>query len=173
MGSLRMPDILRKELSSETYGVLLTGSPAENASRVKEIIEGSKPPKVVVVGDFTLKAILGAGISPDLGVFDRKTKRAPYDFPGIRAENVRNPPGEITDEAASSVRKALSARRRGRVMLAVEGEEDLLSLTAILNAPEGSLVIYGLPDRGMMVVTVEPSTKSRVASMMKGFKRVK
>jgi len=166
-----MPEHLRVELSSEAYGILLQGSPAENALKAKELIATKKPPKVIVVGDFTLKALLNAGCVPDLGIFDRLTKRVTCDFPNVKAEVVRNPAGEIGDEAVSLIKKALNSRRRKKVMMAVDGEEDLLSLPAIVNAPEGSLVIYGLPDRGMMLVTADHETKEKIASVISQFQR--
>lgn len=169
MGSLKMPDYLRAELSSEAFGTLLQGSPAENASRILKIIASKKPPKIVAVGDFTLKAILDAGCVPDLGIFDRLTKRIPCDFPQVETETVRNPAGEITDEAMSSIKRALARRRRRKVMIAVDGEEDLLALPAIIQAPEGSVVIYGLPDRGMMLVIADGPTKKKIAAVINQF----
>lgn len=172
MGSLRMPDHLRAELSSEAFGILLRGNPAENALKAKEIIAAKKPPKVIVVGDFTLKALLDASYVPDLGIFDRLTKRVPCEFPDLEAEAVRNPAGEITDEAISSIKKALLPKQRLKVMLSVKGEEDLLALPAIACAPRGSLIIYGIPDRGMVVVTANSATKKKIASMISQFKKI-
>jgi uncharacterized protein (UPF0218 family) len=171
LGSLRMPDHLRAELSSEAFGILLRGNPVENALKAKELIATQKPPKVIVVGDFTLKALLDAGCVPDLGIFDRLTKRIPFDFPNFKAEAVRNPAGEISDEAVFLIKKALNNRRRKNVMLVVDGEEDLLSLPAIANAPMGSFVIYGLPERGMMLVTADRETKEKIASVIRQFQR--
>jgi uncharacterized protein (UPF0218 family) len=166
-----MPDQLRAELSSETYGTLLHGSPSENASRAMKIIASEQPPKIVVVGDFTLKALLRAGCIPDLGIFDRRTKRIPCDFPQMETETVRNPAGEITDEAISSIKRALARRRGKKVMMAIDGEEDLLALPAIIQAPLGSLVIYGLPERGMMLVTADSTTKEKIVSVLNQFRR--
>ena len=171
MGSLVMPDHLRKELSSEAFGTLLNGSPADNASKAIEMIGNRKPTKVVIVGDFTLNAFLSAGYVPDLGIFDRLTRRMGCDFPAVKASAVKNPAGEITDEAVGSIKKALSPRQRRKVMLRVEGEEDLLALPAITYAPIGSLVIYGLPDRGMLVVTADSPTKKKIASMISQFEK--
>jgi len=171
LGSLRMPDKLRKELASESYGILLQGRPAENALNAIKVIRTKKPPKVIVVGDFTLKALLDAGFKPDLGIYDRLTKRAPFDFPDLKADVVRNPAGEITDEAVFLIKRVLSSRRRKKSMLAVDGEEDLLSLSAIVLAPEGSLVVYGLPDRGMMLVTADAETKEKISSLIGKFQR--
>lgn len=171
MGSLRMPEHLRAELSSEAFGTLLKGSPTENASKVLEIIESKKPPKIIVVGDFTLKALLDAGFAPDLGIFDRLTRRLPCEFPELEAETVRNPAGEITDEAICAIKKALSRKNHRKTMLSVEGEEDLLALPAIAIAPRGSLIIYGMPERGMMVVTANSTVKKKISSVISQFQK--
>lgn len=41
-----------------------------------------------------------------------------------------------------------------RVLLLVEGEEDLLTLAAILSAPDRALIIYGQPKKGSVIVKV-------------------
>ena len=38
--------------------------------------------------------------------------------------------------------------------IVVEGEEDLATLPAILYAPPGSVVVYGQPDEGSVLVKV-------------------
>ena len=45
--------------------------------------------------------------------------------------------------------------------LLVDGEEDLLALTAILCAPENSLVIYGQPHEGIVVINVTEKTREK------------
>jgi len=41
----------------------------------------------------------------------------------------------------------------------VEGEEDLLTIVAVLCAPENSLVVYGQPHEGIVVVKVTEKTR--------------
>lgn len=171
LGSLRMPEHLRAELSSEAFGTLLKGSPAKNASTVLDFIKVKRPPKTIIVGDFTLKVLLNAGCVPDLGIFDRQTKRISCEFPEVETETVRNPAGEITDEAIFSIKKALLSKQKRKVMLMVDGEEDLLALPAITYAPRGSLVIYGLPDRGMILVTANSATKKKIETLISQFQR--
>ncbi|MEN3007403.1 MAG: FkbM family methyltransferase, partial [Candidatus Methanosuratincola petrocarbonis] len=48
------------------YGILLAGSPVENAARAIELFMRKRPPKVIVVGDFTLKTLIDHGFVPDL-----------------------------------------------------------------------------------------------------------
>lgn len=172
MGSLRMPKHLREELSSGAFGTLLRGTPSENVAKAKEIIASTKPKRVIAVGDFTLKLLINAGSIPDLGIFDRRTRRIFSDFPAIETATVQNPAGEITDAAISLIKNALLPGRKKKVMLMVEGEEDLLSLPAIVHAPLGSLVIYGLPDQGMMVITADRETKKKIESVIEQFQKI-
>ena len=48
----------------------------------------------------------------------------------------------------------------------VEGEEDLLTLVAVLEAPEGSLVVYGQPHDGVVAVKADKKTKERVQQVV-------
>lgn len=171
MGSLMMPNHLKEDLSSDAFGTLLEGRPEENAATVMKFIVENNPPKIVVVGDFTLNTFLKAGLVPNLGIFDGQTKRIPYDFPKIEAEVVKNPAGAITDEAVAFIKHALMRRRHQKVMMAVRGEEDLLALPAIMYAPLGSLVIYGLPDRGMLMIIADKKTKEKIVSVISQFRR--
>ena len=43
----------------------------------------------------------------------------------------------------------------------VDGEEDLFTLIAVLQAPENTLVIYGQPFTGVVVVPVNAQTKKK------------
>jgi hypothetical protein len=165
-----MPEHLRGELSSRSFGLILLGTPEENVRSVLEIVRSTRPPKVIIVGDFTLKAFLGSGFRPDLGIFDRKTGRAVFDFPEEGLSETINPPGRITDEAIFRIKELLSSDHSS--LLFVKGEEDLLSLPSILYSPEGSLVIYGIPSEGMMVVTADRNSKEKIKGILKQFKRV-
>ena len=59
---------------------------------------------------------------------------------------VDNPQGTITQEAIVAIKEALE--RNEHTHIVVDGEEDLLTLIAVLYAPENSFVVYGQPYRG-------------------------
>ncbi|MBC7120710.1 MAG: DUF359 domain-containing protein [Candidatus Methanosuratus sp.] len=170
MGYLKLPESLRNELTKE-YGELLTGPPDENAARAMAYFSSKNPPKVVVVGDFTLKALIDSGFSPDLAVFDNRTRRSGFKKLDLHPTHmVRNPPGTITDEAFSAIERSLRSEKHS--LICVEGEEDLLSLPAILLSPVGSIVVYGIPGRGMMLVEADERMKNRIRSILDRFERV-
>lgn len=164
-----MPESLRVELS-KPYGRLLERGPDENAREAISIIRSSRPRKVIIVGDFTLSTLSKQGFLPDIGIFDRKTKRSSFSEEFAPTSKISNPPGCISDEAVAAIRKALRSRERS--MILVEGEEDLLSIPSIAIAPVGSLVIYGLPGRGMVVITVDSEMKKKMKELLGRFERI-
>lgn len=74
----------------------------------------------------------------------------------------RNPSSTISDELIDSLKSAYDVSKEKEVLVVVEGEEDLASLVAILLAPRGATVIYGLPDKGVVVVDVGEKEKEIV-----------
>jgi len=51
----------------------------------------------------------------------------------------------------------------------IDGEEDLLTLPAILLAPLSSLVLYGQWDRGAVMVEVTEEMKNQVKKLLERF----
>ena len=70
----------------------------------------------------------------------------------------------MTLELVSAISEAFSADEPVQIM--VNGEEDLAALPAIILAPVSSVVIYGLPNEGAIVVTVTADVKTRISGMM-------
>ncbi|MBC7112664.1 MAG: DUF359 domain-containing protein [Candidatus Methanomethyliales bacterium] len=169
MGLLRLPERLRSELS-KPHGLLLTGDLDSNVDSVLSLIRQENPPKVVVVGDYALTGFIKFGYMPSLGIYDRKTKRFPFPLTLEPTEVTKNPPGHISDEAVLAIRRLISSPSPS--LLYVDGEEDLLSIPAILHSPEGSFVIYGLPSKGMVVIKVDKEIKKKVTKILEDFERV-
>ncbi len=85
--------------------------------------------------------------------------------------HVKNPPGTITEEAITAIREALESDKHVHVI--VDGEEDLLTLIAVLYAPERSLVVYGQPNEGIVIVKVTPEKKADAAEILKAMETVR
>jgi uncharacterized protein (UPF0218 family) len=49
----------------------------------------------------------------------------------------------------------------------VDGEEDLLTLVAVLYAPENAVVVYGQPYEGIVLVKVSPEKKAEALEFLK------
>jgi len=115
--------------------------------------------KVICVGDVVASYCIKSGRPPDVVIVDGKTKRqqpAELDVEvkalGYDVIRIVNPPGGVTPEAIEHLCKIL--KESGRQLLLIEGEEDMLALPALMCAPVGSLVIYGIPDRGASLVVI-------------------
>ena len=152
---------LRKELKVP-LGLLIRGSFRHTTERLKEIVDEKKPEKLIAVGDRVSGNIIGGSIRLDVAVVDTKVMRKPVrpvSFKMDKTYRVGNPPGTLTDESWQAMAEAI--RHNGRVRVLVEGEEDLLTLAAVLSAPEGSIVVYGQPRSGIVVIHVTEATKDR------------
>jgi hypothetical protein len=87
------------------------------------------------------------------------------DHDSYKTIEVKNPAGTLTKELIDQIRASLNSD--GRVKIIVDGEEDLATLPAILYAPLGSVVVYGQPNEGSVLVDVTPEMKTRIDEFMK------
>ena len=151
----------------EPFGLLLRGSFAETMKQLKAIVVADKPAMVVSVGDRVSRNLHEHGINPQLSITDNKSLRRkvqPAFFQGKKVFRVENPMGTITDEAVAAVLEVLGGKEEAHIM--VEGEEDLLTLIAVLYAPEGALVVYGQPYEGVVVVKVTVEKRARAQELL-------
>ena len=120
---------------------------------------------LVAVGDVVTKQLLRAGIRPDVIVIDGKsmrTKKEEDTVEGYEEISIANPPGVITDELWNAMKTMRSGQK-----IFIEGEEDLASLPAVLFAPIGALVIYGIPGEGIEVIEANEKNKKRISEDLK------
>lgn len=130
------------------------------------------PPRVITVGDVVTAKLLEAGIRPDVAVVDMKVMRVPADEKTKRAMEtfdakvvrVKNQAGTITP----ALRKALEVAKPP-TKIVVEGEEDLATLPAVLSAPLGSVVVYGQPGEGLVLVEVTEPKRREFEMLLKQF----
>jgi uncharacterized protein (UPF0218 family) len=164
-----LPDELKLELR-KLHGELYRGDGQDTA---RQIIKNLKnPTKVITVGDIVTFNLLNAGLVPDISFVDERTKRVPAAdhimhgtmHPRFTTITVENPPGIITEGLLREVSKAMDSDNPVRIF--VKGEEDLAALPAIAMAPLSSVVIYGLPDEGAVVVKVTPDKKKEIQSLI-------
>jgi len=163
---------LRKELKAP-LGLLIRGSYKETMRKIAELKSKKKPIKLIAVGDRVSKNMIENGIAPDVVVVDFKVMRKPISPLILEANNIfhaRNPPGTLTDEAWTAIERAVNSPGRSKVI--IKGEEDLLTLVAVLSAPNGSMVIYGQPKEGIVILDVNEETKERIRHIIKRMKRV-
>ncbi len=148
-GRLLMPDSLRPELQ-KAFGRII-----KNEDIVREVPH-NRDNIVISVGDVTTQAIFLTGVKPALVIIDLYVERRPYQsfdafkFPKqYEIVHVASGPGYISRDAIEVIKGwSKTVRRRRRVVMVVDGEEDLLTIPAIIHAPVGSFVYYGQPPKG-------------------------
>ncbi|HER45789.1 MAG TPA: DUF359 domain-containing protein [Thermoplasmatales archaeon] len=129
---------------------------------------------LVSVGDKVTYTVLKHGFIPRLCIVDFLLERKPYslemktcikEFKAVHLK-IRNPPGTITDELWDAIRAVFQNPKRGPVCIEIDGEEDLASLAVIYLSPPGVTVIYGLPNKGVVVVEVTAAHKRKVKEVL-------
>ncbi len=123
---------------------------------------------VITVGDKTTEKMIHFGIIPQIQVIDGLEKRNQRNIPmneTIRTEfTCKNPSGEITEESMQTIQNAFSCERPVRII--VKGEEDLLVIPVCIFAPENSVVMYGQPNEGLVLVHVTPEMQAKVQKIL-------
>ena len=156
------------------FGLLIRGTFSETMNALGVIVGREKPPVVIAVGDTVSRNFSAYGVRAQLLITDnlrRRRRIAPVVFPARSVVHVRNPRGTITGEAVVAVRKALESDEQVHVV--VDGEEDLLVLVAVLYAPEGSLIVYGQPCEGIVVVKVTAEKRVEAVGILKAMEIVR
>ena len=160
---MRLPDNLRDKLK-RPLGILLKDSNVTKESVLKNIPVGSF---VISVGDATTEKLIKYGIVPSLQIVDGLEKRIKRDLPSGNIKTTlscTNPPAEITIESVNIIKKAFQSPKPVRII--VDGEEDLLVLPVVLYAPENSIVLYGQPNEGLVIVSINAEIRNKSQSLM-------
>jgi uncharacterized protein (UPF0218 family) len=132
--------------------------------------------KIITVGDRSTERLVSFDIYPDLAVIDGVERRQEKNtFLGDRMTELEaknftkisciNPAGTITKDAFNKIQYALTGGKD--VILQVIGEEDLLTLPACYFAPNDSLVCYGQPLEGLVLIKVDDAMKRKAKELMK------
>jgi GTP-dependent dephospho-CoA kinase len=159
----RLPAEMRS-LFQEPFG------PVHQTEQLRSLVAPSDT--LVCIGDFVSLKALEVGLKPKLIIVDYKTERAEvgellrailtkYGRTVLRA---RNPAATVTAELYLAVVQAL--RLAGPVRLEVEGEEDLAGLPVFAEAPDGTVVFYGMPKRGVAVVRVDDAMRAKARGLL-------
>ncbi|MGB9959363.1 MAG: GTP-dependent dephospho-CoA kinase family protein [Candidatus Bathyarchaeales archaeon] len=158
---------LQRQLK-KPWGTLVRGSFKETTQILENILREEKPPSIISVGDTVSKNLVENKIFPNLLIIDNRAMRTaikPAALPADKELHVKNPPGTITQEALNTVQEAFKANCR--VKIVVDGEEDLLTLAATLYAPENSIIVYGQPHEGIVVVKATKEKKAEAVEILK------
>lgn len=114
---------------------------------------------IIAVGDITAITLFEKGIVPNLTVVDFKTKRKfskeiadKVKKIGEEVIKVENPAGTITMELWTAIATAYSRNKKTRIE--INGEEDLAVIPCAFLSPENSFLVYGMPNRGLVVMEI-------------------
>ncbi len=129
-------------------------------------IERDRPAKVISVGDVTTASVIAQGYTPDVCIVDGITRRGGFEgsFRGEKEYVIYNPPAVIFPEAWSVIDTAIHDDARS--LIVVDGEEDLMGFPVVLLASEGSVMLYGQPDVGIVWCPADQENKSRAQAYL-------
>ncbi len=170
-GKLLLPDALRATLTHPLGDVW-------EEKLLPSLFQRYAASLCITVGDMTTYTALSRGVTPRVMVIDHKVNRTPFmrltpllaDM-SKKTVRVKSGPGFISAAAMHAIHTVCAEPSAMPVVIEVDGEEDLLTIPVILEAPLGTVVYYGqprLPDVSLksgivaVVVTSEKKTAARV-----------
>jgi len=161
---LQLPDDLRDQLKNP-LGNLVSDNDPNKENIIKKI---SAESVIITVGDRTTENMLQLGLKPQIQIIDGLEKRSECDDPADATINTKlsckNPPGDISEESIQIIKKAFSSEPPVRIV--VDGEEDLLVVPVCIFAPENSIVMYGQPNEGLVIVQITPEIRANVQKIL-------
>ena len=160
---MKLPDSLREQMKIP-LGILLPESQADKENILKHLEENSY---IITVGDRTTEKMIDFDLIPSLQIVDgieKREKREPPKLVNATEITVDNPPAEITSQSIDVIKKAFSMESPVRIL--VTGEEDLLVLPVCIHAPENSVVMYGQPNEGLVIVKITSEIRNKAQSLL-------
>ncbi|HEY7227576.1 MAG TPA: GTP-dependent dephospho-CoA kinase family protein [Nitrososphaeraceae archaeon] len=165
------PNVL-KELKKPLGKLILDRDITER--KLRETVINNQ--KLITVGDRSTERIISFNIFPNLAIIDgverRQVKNSTLPTKVIDPKSKEftrisciNPSGSITKEAVDKIIFALSVEKN--FILQVVGEEDLLTLPVCYFAPSNTIVCYGQPLEGLVLIKVDNSIKRKAKELMK------
>lgn len=156
--------IITEELRSEI------AANSNNFCSLDELLLKSRSKKIVAVGDVTTDRLKKAGIKLFMEVVDLKTKRnVQGNFVHIKGSlEVVNDPGTISLEMFNLIGRLIRKGTGGRIE--VHGEEDLAVIPIIYYSGFDTVVAYGIPDKGLGCIDINPEIKGTVNKLVERMK---
>ena len=145
-------------------GVLLPEDIADKA-HISEYLSNNS--YIITVGDRTTEKMIDFGLIPSLQIIDGVEKRKERELPKLENATkltVDNPAAEITAQSIDVIKQAFTLQSPVRIV--VNGEEDLLVIPVCVHAPENSVVLYGQPNKGLVIVKVTPEIRNKTQGLL-------
>jgi len=168
---------LRKPLGRVFFGkenkLLLIGK------KIVDYIKKYQPILTIAVGDVVAYSLIANNLVPSIKIVDYRTKRKALSQKMRRKidENfhfkLNNKAGSLDFLAVKSIKTAVEnfLTKNESQKVFVNGEEDLLTLPAIVFSPLKSMVIYGHWQLGAVAVEVDEKEKEMALRLIKKFRR--
>lgn len=125
---------------------------------------------VAVVGDYALSQFIEKNWLYTIGVYDKKTKREFFEssqLKNIKPDiKINNPAGLISYDSLEKLSKMDYKDTGNKKHILVDGEEDLVAVSLILTMPLHSLIYYGQPDQGMVLLKVTEKLKEKISKLI-------
>ena len=161
---MKLPDSLRDRFKTP-LGNLIPENQVNKSNIQKYLAKNSY---LITVGDRTTEKMIAFGLIPSLQIIDNQEKRIKREPP--KNDNTYtelvcdNPAAEITPQSIDVIKKAFVSKTP--VRLTVTGEEDLLVIPVCIHAPENSLVMYGQPNEGLVIVKVTTEIRNKTQRLL-------
>ena len=160
---MKLPNSLRNQFKNP-LGVLLPEDIADKA-HISEYLSNNS--YIITVGDRTTEKMIDFGLIPSLQIIDGVEKRKERELPKLENATeltVDNPAAEITPQSIDVIKQAFTLQSPVRIV--VNGEEDLLVIPVCVHAPENSIVLYGQPNQGLVIVKVTPEIRNKTQGLL-------
>ncbi len=157
---MKLPESLREQLKAP-LGILLKDTSKENI-----LHHIPKDSVIITVGDATTEKMISFGLIPSLSIVDGFEKRQKRAIPSNDVAKIPcdNPAGEITAQSVNAIKDALKSNVP--VQIVVNGEEDLLVLPVCVHAPQNTVVLYGQPNEGLVIVKVTQEIRNKTQQLL-------
>ena len=160
---MKLPNSLRDQFKNP-LGVLLPEDMADKTHISEYLSDNSY---IITVGDRTTEKMIYFGLIPSLQIIDGVEKREKRELPKLENATkltVDNPAAEITAQSIDVIKQAFTLQSPVRIV--VNGEEDLLVIPVCVHAPENSVVLYGQPNKGLVIVKVTPEIRNKTQGLL-------
>jgi uncharacterized protein (UPF0218 family) len=160
---VKLPNSLRDQLKIP-LGILLPID-QDNKTNIQKYL--SDDSYIITVGDRTTEKMIDFDLIPSLQIIDGLEKRIKRDIIKLGSAfelKIDNPAAEITLESIEIIKKAFSLNPP--IRLTVNGEEDLLVLPACIHAPENSVILYGQPNKGLVLVQITTEIRNKAQALL-------
>mgnify|MGYP000274075449 CR=1 FL=1 len=167
----RAKSIVRKPL-----GIAIFEEAKVAIKHAKTLIEDFKPPVVATIGDVVTRNFINYGQIPDIALIDFKTRRRKLREAELSRVlslydnklSITNPRSTIAKETWNTLTEAVNKviNQRIKCLIIVDGEEDLLTLSLSILAPDRSFIFYGQPDQALVLVIVSQYVRNAFSDFL-------